>query len=757
MKRTGDALQFERRARTALLRMAGITALTAWVCLFFLAPAGSGLAAKAPAEKPQAAAPGRAAVASDGLRLVFELRSDGIDWVSLYDVGAGREMLAGGRPFWRILVEDAAGRRHNLDNRSGWLRVSILSGQGWISLIWQRPKVLQSDGLEVRCDVTVVKARSTWSLSVENSTSATLREVAFPTVVTRPLGGDGRDDAVVFPRGPGELHADPFAKPVRYKSDYPTGWGSYQFMAHYDRAGGAYIATHDPLASTKKLETRTLDGGKALLLSFIWPVADATVAGNDFKMPGPAVVQCFRGDWFDAARIYRDWVRKKARWWPRDEMRRDTARWMHETAVWALAAGTTASVVGRVRDFAAYMGVPTAVHWYRWHEIPFDDNYPHYFPAKRDFREGVKELQTAGVRVMPYINGRLWDTDLEDFAKRARPFATKDERGEPYIEQYGSGQKLAPMCPTTPLWQKTVRQTVLRLLGPQYGVDAVYIDQVAAAAPRLCFDRSHGHPLGGGHWWTTLGYWPMLERLRAEMKKRYSEAAITTECNAEPYVHLFDGYLTWHFQHNGQVPVFPAIYGGRIQMFGRAYRGGPTKDLALRMKAAQSLVFGEQIGWISPDVIKEKDNGPFIRRMARLRYALRDYLADGEMARPPTIEGKIPDVTADWRWSGRWPVTDRAVQVGAWRARDGRLALLFVNVTSGTLAFDLLFDGEDYGLKSGTLRLTPRTELGPRRSDVVPGNFRRRVRLAPFEVLVFEIAETAERDTGKPPVEKRRR
>ena len=43
------------------------------------------------------------------------------------------------------------------------------------------------------------------------------------------------------------------------------------------------------------------------------------------------------------------------------------------------------------------------------------------------------------------------------------------------------------------------------------GVKGVYIDQIAAAAPTLCFDKSHGHPLGGGHWWTE-GYWKLLGR-----------------------------------------------------------------------------------------------------------------------------------------------------------------------------------------------------------------------------------------------------
>jgi len=151
---------------------------------------------------------------------------------------------------------------------------------------------------------------------------------------------------------------------------------------------------------------------------------------------------------------------------------------------------------------------------------------------------------------MPYINGRLWDTrdrGKEDFqfTAVARPAATKDEAGKPYLESYGSKEsdgspvQLAVMCPATPLWQAKVRQTVLRLMN-EYGTKGVYIDQIAAAAPVLCFDRGHGHPTGGGHWWTD-SYNAMVEAIRRE---KPADRMLTTECNAEPYVKSLDGYLT---------------------------------------------------------------------------------------------------------------------------------------------------------------------------------------------------------------------
>jgi hypothetical protein len=113
---------------------------------------------------------------------------------------------------------------------------------------------------------------------------------------------------------------------------------------------------------------------------------------------------------------------------------------------------------------------------------------------------------------------------------------SQDAKGEPYVESYGSKEsngepvRLAAMRPTTRTWQERQQAIVRRLFG-ECGVKAVYIDQVAAAKPELCFDTTHGHPLGGGSWWNEQGYWPLLDAIRAT---RPPDRVLTTECNADP-------------------------------------------------------------------------------------------------------------------------------------------------------------------------------------------------------------------------------
>jgi hypothetical protein len=413
-----------------------------------------------------------------------------------------------------------------------------------------------------------------------------------------------------------------------------------------------------------------------------------------------------------------------------------------------MTGGAASECVPRVKDFAQELGVPVGFHWYNWHQIPFDNDYPHYFPPKDGFAEGVAQLRQANVYPMPYINGRLWDThdrQSEDwqFTKTARPAATKDEKGDPYVETYqsketdGNSVKLAVMCPSTSLWQNRIRDIVLRLFN-DCGVSGVYIDQIAAASPRLCFDASHGHPLGGGHWWTE-GYWKMLDSIRAA---KPADCMLTTECNAEPYVKWFDGYLTWHWQAQNMVPAFPAVYGGAIQMFGRAYRGGPSQDLANRMKAGQQLVFGEQIGWFGPEIIKRPDSGQFLQDCIKLRWRLKKYFYAGRMARPPKLAGDIPKVTADWQWHGEWPITTDAIMPGAWRLEnEDKVVLLFVNVSDKPISGHVQFDPREYGLGGGTIRATRITSAGPQDSFSIQSVGKIKVDFAPQNVFAWEIAK----------------
>ncbi len=675
------------------------------------------------------------------------------------DLGARRGLAAKQpAPLFVLTMRHAAdGRLAQLRADRGWKEVTCRRTGAGLRLTWAKADDPTYAGVRVSATArgSARPSRLDWTLRVHSASPnwGTWR-VRFPQLSIGPFARRGR---VLVPQAAGVVKNDAWRKSFRSGGTYPSGWTAMPFVAAYDTAGktGIYVAVHDPNASTKDVRVDGDGERRQVGIAFDHPAPNMGRPGTGFTLSGRAVWQLFRGDWFDASMIYRDWVRREAKWWPKlgPDGREDTPRWMRELCVWGLLGGGSQGAVQGGKAFVDAMDMPCGFHWYNWHRIPFDNDYPHYFPPKEGFAKAVAEIQTKSSRpayVMPYINGRLWDTrdrgaaDFE-FTKLAKAAATKNAKGDPYTETYrskeadGSPVRLAAMCPATRLWQDRVHGIVLRLL-KQEGCKAVYIDQVAAARPRLCFDAAHGHPLGGGGWWVDA-YGEMLTRLRKDMPPG---CMLTTECNAEPYVRWFDGYLTWHWQYDGQVPAFPAVYGGAIQMFGRAYRGGPTKDLALRMKAGQQLCFGEQIGWIGVDVAKEPANAAFLRQVARVRHHLRRHFYAGQMARPPRLIGDIPAVTADWQWSGVWPVTTDAVLTGAWELpRERKLAMIFANVSDEPITARLAFDAAAYGLGQGKLRVAAVTADGPGEAEPLGKQLDGELTFQPRSARAYEIVAPA--------------
>jgi hypothetical protein len=733
-----------------------------WVALLAIGLTVEASAQDAAAVQTPSNARTRSALDAGDLRLAIERGPEGIRVTSLLDAANSIELLpANPDPlFMLVLREVASGKEIRLDAASGWMETEVvtLASPTRLRLRWQQARDPQLNGIRVIAEAIADAAIHAirWQLQVENDSAGwSVWRVDYPRLAVGDLGPDAE---VFIPRGPGEVQRALWQRAFQFRDTYPGAWMTMQFMAAYDssRKTGVYVALHDPLGNTKDLAVESRPEEKAVAFLFEQPVENMGKAGNCFE-GGEAVWRVLRGDWFDAAVFYRDWVRARAMWYPsrNDGAIAESASAMREIDAWAVGGGDpwvpggspSAERVAEIEQFAGALGVPVGMHWYRWHPNPFDNDYPHYLPAKAGFKEAVAQLQSNGVSVMPYINGRLWDTrdrGVEDFefSRVARPYAAKDEKGEVIIEQYGSKEddgspvRFAVMCPATKFWQDRVHEITLRLY-TDYGVKGVYIDQIAAAAARLCFDPSHGHPLGGGHWWAD-GYRQVLDRIRQDMPR---DRFLTTECNAEAYVRWFDGYLTWHWQYDGQVPAFPTVYSGALAMFGRSYAGGPTRDLALRMKAGQQLVFGEQIGWINPSVISEAQNLAFLRHVARLRHRIGRYFRAGEMARPPRLPKNLPVVKADWGWGGgNWWVTTSTILSGAWRLpEENSVVLLFVNVGDEPVSTTVPIDAGEYGLATAQVQVTEIGEDGPVAQHVAARTFEHQLTIPPRTALAYKI------------------
>jgi len=185
------------------------------------------------------------------------------------------------------------------------------------------------------------------------------------------------------------------------------------------------------------------------------------------------------------------------------------------------------------------------------------------------------------------------------------------------------------------------------------------------------------------------------------------------------------------------------VYGGQVQLFGRLYKWDSWKGVAMRTKTAQALVWGEQLGWIVPEVVDDPVAGVYLKRLARLRYELRRYLARGTMARPPKLATDGTTLTSNWVFYKDLMVTTPTVLSGAWKRDDGKaVAIILVNADDKPHAVTLPFDAADYGLRGS---LTSREWIAteepaprPAAKPVAP-SWSREITMDPMAAMALEI------------------
>jgi len=660
---------------------------------------------------------------SGNLGLALDIRNGGVQLISLYDLQKQQELSAdAAAPIFEVQLFDPVQKKNVLLNATkNWKDISFHKTPDGFTLVFQQDATNNPINITVTASALTKDSAWSWAINIGNKNSAwAVQKVLFPQIKVRRFGDTTK---AFIPIGPGQVVDQPFAKKLNYNSVYPTGsTATMQFMAIYQNAKnptGLYVARHDPTASLKTLQLDTNSLEMTQLLSFSQLAENHNTPGNTFHFEGSGVWKLLNGNWFDAAKYYKSWIQQDAPWWPAidNNGRIDAPLWYKKLNVWSSKGGDPNTAVASLQKMKDFIGLPMGDHWYYWHQIPFDNDYPHYFPAVPGFKEATNTLQQKDIHVMPYINGRLWDTrdkGLEDYkyTKEALPWTTKtldDARLIPYKSTFhskesdGSKVLLAVMCPYTTFWQNTITGIVKKLT-TEVGVDGVYIDQIGMSAPVPCMDSTHGHPLGGGHWWVD-GYNEMLKKIQQTIP---ANAIITTEGNAEPYMKYIDGMLSWEWEDNGQVPAYSAVYGSAVQLFGRSY--SMTKDIdpniSIRMKAGQELIFGEQIGWISPDTffnsrVDDKTRNYF-KQVAHVRDKINPYIYAGEMLRPPLLTENNPAITADWVWQGKSMVTTNSVLTAAWKKYGAhQITFVFTNVSTDSLQLNYPFNPSDYGIPSG--------------------------------------------------------
>jgi hypothetical protein len=703
-------------------------------------------------------------ISSGRLHITMETTSDGAKVASIKNDGFEILNTTTLPPLFTLLLEStSSGLEEMLTSCCGWDSVILTNDGDHLTIAWSNPN--QGDlpaTLTATMTIHTADTQSQWDLEVSGLGTYSLMNVHFPQLNIRAEG----EDHFLLPYYSGKVISNPgseidfFDDPSDSNDDrtglYPRGWGTtMQFLSYYNTAYGLYFGFHDPDAAIKQFGVKDQHDG--VYIECRIPAENKTVADNSWSMPGHVEIDLFEGDWYDASLIYRTWVSNEASYWPRKDSAREARQSViGNIGVWAyhyLSDGDLNLARLVIQEFSDFMDVPVGIHWYEWNYLDMDDDYPNYFPELEGVGNLVSDVQEPGsIEIMPYINGRMYDTDLPTYNTQGYPEATKHETGDIYWQNFNSNH-FAVMCPTQTTWRDTLTDASNQLTS-RIGTAGVYIDQVCAASPVECMDATHNHALGGGSWWRA-GYNSMFENIHDTIPlNRF----ITVEGGCDFLADEVDGFMVQGWTTNGLVPAFPVVYSGRIQLFGNQTGTSHYGDQQFYGKLAQGFSFGIQTGrqsiWITSNLANASEEklmaAGFVKRLGKMRHRLKDFISFGTMKRSLPLSGSIPELTYTVKDFGNSVlVTLPAITSSLWQNEDGMVAV-FTNATMPTppntqgeeISFSFSFDSSNYGINEPiSIRVITDTDEGE--FTPVSNMFTRNVALNSLAIVAFMVVPTA--------------
>ena len=578
-----------------------------------------------------------------------------------------------------------------------------------ISIHWQP---VAADKAQFDVDATVTMSSdsplirwraNTHKLSGEGYSLVTLM---FPLM--RGLSAPGESDLFFSWGGRGRGHF--YRKLQSWGNEllfYPGGGWTLQYLSlSFGPETTLYLACHDGEANMKQCGVLSDPG--TYVTHVAWDPAK-------LEMPYDVVMGPMKGDWYDAALIYRDWALQQ-KWCAKGTLAERAAKgtvdrnlldtdywirpnwygsecwwpaWMDEKEAWKDGPAEVQANLdwfwegkppkffhdAKPEKLNASVHPNLSVWWYAWEKQLFDTEAP-VLTARPGVREEFEREAKLGMTVMPYVQFQAWDMEQPTYTEAAKAAAVLQLDGQPIIARFNPKHPLAYLCPSEPPMADAGSKLAEYL--SKLGANAMYCDTFPPAP--ICYADQHGHTLGGGGHWALDADRAILERIKRERGQQFG---LMMESSSEPLMDLVDANMSCGFIEPTDAPLWPVIYGGYTVISGAiVHPRGPDDLIGFRLKLGRALIWGSQIGrgCYSPALL-EKDKAEFTRRLVYLHAQTRNFLTYGRMVRPPTLSGVAPRVQTDnWNEGAtRDKISYDAYEVALWRAVDGQMGLACVN------------------------------------------------------------------------------
>jgi hypothetical protein len=604
-------------------------------------------------------------------------------------------------------------------------------------------------GVIVRIQMPEGGGASRWSMSVRNHANLLITDVQFPFIIAPyELSGQPGSESLLQPLATGRFWQSP--KPQDLEPDGPHAWQfrpeNYdthhypgltfaQFLAYYNDQAGLYVACQDNTGGIKLIKpVHSPMGGIRLGFAHVgdWPVSGEKDLGYD------VVVQAFRGDWYEAASLYRDWSLKQP--WASAPLhqRKDVPDWLLDSPPHIVvriqgrldngpAEPNSAflpypKIVPLLESISKKIDAPLVAVVMAW-ERPGPWVYPDCFPPTGG-DESLSELtglaRARGWHVGSFCNGTRWVTHHYWSGYNGERYLAEKHGEETFCRTHdqqlwrenwaGDWRPSYACCLGVARTREIADRFVERLVND--GLDWVqFLDQNVGCSAFPCFADDHGHPPMPGTW--------MNDAMRSLLDSFRDIAAAAAEKSGGTRAFAFsveyppNEFFMSHFQvcdqrtapqgHTAYGKLFFPLHSFLYHEFvvTQGGFGAAPEPYHMPIRTACNLVTGEIPGGVltgdgsllnrdtfawapwSPHVGSNDESLAMLRNAVALRRGrARDFLVFGRMLKPVQVEGvKIV------HWEHDRQVNDiPAVVHSAWQSPRGRFAAVVANWTGETQA-----------------------------------------------------------------------
>lgn len=651
-------------------------------------------------------------------------------WTSASNLDARGNPLC---PLWQAEIMLPEGEKPlSADSNAAPLpKILILSNgvSATAKLVWQGvPIGGYQIPVEAKASLTAEDSGIRWGISIPGNQQKrfSIWSISYP-IVAVPAFDSGGNNRLVLPVRRGVLRPyGPNEPRAAIPLPYPGPSAKFQFMAAYGTVSrkGLYFAADDGEGYSKVFHYANEPGAGVVILKTEHLPSDRGIPGTGFASPYEITTAPFQGDWWTAARIYRNWWIRQI-WASKGLLqdRGDVPDWIKKAPICLRFSTTkpertieinvsTGTAISNLLNKTPFFGI-----WYG----PFGENlgqieegldelgHGHLRPVSGKVQEALKTMSDRHVYFLAYIQSMIYDVRVPNVsaeeAKLAKASVIRDRKG--HIAYYGSyppeSGKYA-MDRGSDWWQERLVEQSREAI--KSGFRGIYLDSFGKGEPEN-FTAARGQAVGGGNR-GIAGQRKMARRITEAVRDMDKEAVLAGEDPIEAFRDLIHVNLYAVNSYEGYVPIYRTVWGDYSLGHGRNIRMSEdtTADIA---EMARLFVDGDILGrffcdggsrmWTNPKERAEQKQ--YIQKASNFTARAIDWLRFGEYLHPLDLNVPLVEYAES---VGANKTTAPTVLNSVTRShRDGSIGIVFTNISDSPITFNIDFSSLEVGKLPETL------------------------------------------------------